>query len=113
MTDKELIQVLYRDGYHAAAARMENLLAENKAMSERDKWVSVNERLPELTEKEIEDIKHYSFDHAPEFIVFIEGADIPTVLKFDGKLWFDNSGTWYPITHWMPLPEPPSTEGVE
>ena len=45
-----------------------------------------------------------------EYLVMIKGANRPTAL------WYSpNSGTWhecgalisYPVTHWMPLPQPP------
>lgn len=63
---------------------------------ETAKWVPVRERLPE---------------EAAEYVVMIEGGANATVLLWDGTLWFeeDHEGwqTYYRVTHWMPMPEPP------
>ena len=46
-----------------------------------------------------------------EYIVMIKGGANATTLLYDGRLWFeeDEEGwrTYYSVTHWMPLPEPP------
>lgn len=46
-----------------------------------------------------------------EYIVMIKGGANATTLLYDGGLWFeeDEEGwqTYYSVTHWMPLPEPP------
>lgn len=46
-----------------------------------------------------------------EYIVMIKGGANATTLLYDGRLWFeeDEEGwqTYYNVTHWMPLPEPP------
>lgn len=128
MSDKELIRTLrkvhdadFTPGvyehsiYGVAADRLEALLAENEHLREVTKmipkWVSVEERLPVLTKKEIDLIEKFGIEFAPEYVVLIKGADKPTVLMFDGAKWVDDNGTWYRVSYWMPLPEPPSTEG--
>ena len=46
-----------------------------------------------------------------EYIVMIKGVANSTTLLFDGRLWFEEDPegwrTYYEVTHWMPLPEPP------
>ena len=46
-----------------------------------------------------------------EYIVMIKGGANATTLLYDNGLWFeeDEEGwqTYYSVTHWMPLPEPP------
>lgn len=46
-----------------------------------------------------------------EYIVIIRGGVSVTSLLYDNGLWFeeDEEGwqTYYSVTHWMPLPEPP------
>lgn len=97
-----------------AADRLEALLAENEHLREvakmASKWVSVDERLPELTEMDKYWIKQLGMEVAPEFIVIVKGALIPSVLRFDGKKWRDDNGTWYRVEYWCRLPKPPSTE---
>lgn len=91
-------------------ARLEALLAENEGLKAQvPKWVSVEEQLPVLTEREIREIEKFGIEGAPEFIVQIIGADRPTVLMFDGEKWVDHDGNWYSITRWMAIP---GVEGV-
>lgn len=49
-----------------------------------------------------------------EYIVMIKGGANSTTLLFDGRLWFEEDPegwrTYYEVTHWMPLPEPPKEE---
>lgn len=80
-------------------------LAALRQHCKQEPWIPVSERLPQ------------SYDHENgepmEFLVMIKEAKRPTTLCFDGYEWFDMN--WcipkceqtYPVTHWMPLPEPP------
>lgn len=49
-----------------------------------------------------------------EYIVMIKGGANATTLLYDGRLWFeeDEEGwqTYYKVTHWMPLPNPPEKQ---
>lgn len=49
-----------------------------------------------------------------EYIVMIKGGANSTTILYDGRLWFeeDEEGwrTYYNVTHWMSLPEPPKGE---
>ena len=67
-----------------------------------DGWISVEERLPEISRTPGED------DECPEFNVTIRGAEEATTLKYssaDGT-WFDDNGYVYDVIAWRPLPEP-------
>ena len=65
-----------------------------------DGWIPVEERLPEEPPEEVDDE-----DNLEEYIVTIEGAEKPTILRYagDGTWWED--GTYYPVIAWRPLPE--------
>ena len=70
-------------------------------------WIPVTEGLPTAWQIASDD------EHAGEpleFIVFIDGAEIPTTLYFNGTWFIDNCGEPYPVTHWMPMPEPPKED---
>ena len=69
-------------------------------------WISAADRLPyaELDEY----LKEYN--EIPEFVVMIRGAVVPTALCFDGRSWHSHDGDRYPVTHWMPMPNPPERE---
>lgn len=70
----------------------------------QQRWIPVTERLPDVWQHLGDD------DHIGEpidFIVFINGALVPTSLWFNGESFFDESGNLYNVTHWQPMPEPP------
>ena len=63
-----------------------------------DKWISVNDRLPEVGRQKSHKLKWLVFDGEQ---IYIES------LHPD---WWNNgmpSGDFITITHWQPLPEPP------
>ena len=66
-----------------------------------DGWIPVEEDLPPEPPEYVDDE-----DDLKEYIVMIDGAEIPTILKYagDGTWWED--GTYYPVIAWRPLPEP-------
>lgn len=67
-------------------------------------WIPVTERLPDKWRETDEEY----FGEPIEFIVHICGAKCATTLCFDGTEFFDmTTGEIYPVSHWMPLPEPP------
>ena len=85
------------DALESQQKRIEELEAERR-------WIPVSERLPAEWWHKGDDM------HAEgpmEFIVFIEGALVPTVMYFNGESFIDWYGISYNVTHWMPLPEPP------
>lgn len=128
MNDRELIQALrccvsspHRDGCRntcvfyngdinccipemgkAVADRLEALLAENERLkSQLPKWVSVEERLPELNVMVVGITKDNPFSRY-----------VPQVVHRNEHGWVFTYSMRYvtDVTHWMPLP---STEGVE
>lgn len=72
---------------------------EIKELEAQSKWISVEDRLP---------------TEPSEYIVVIKSATRATTLLFDGSFWFeedrDKRRTYYAVTHWMPLPEPPKED---
>ena len=78
------------------------LLEENESLSATMQWVSVTERLPEINQ---------------QVLVLGTNPNIVTtgyIHKYGHWIWSSLNGSThkadhiYKITHWMPLPEPPS-----
>ena len=93
--------------YNVAVSFNENQAKYVESLGTLPKWIPVSERLPD---KWRETDEKY-FGEPIEFIVHIAGAECATTLCFDGKDFFDiNTGEFYMVTHWMPLPEPPKED---
>ena len=120
--------------YGHAADRLEALLAENERRAQTAViakadggititcqsfgWISVEERLPEREAEYIVVVK-FKYDCEKDFNVAVDLADY--VQESSGYIdnhwatvndWYDGQQYMH-VTHWMPLPELPSTEGVE
>lgn len=75
------------------------------------KWISVKDRLPEITEEDVHGNITYS-DHVLTFLTDGEGFTHMTVQQYTTNA----GGRWLmcgpseniQVTHWMPLPEPPA-----
>lgn len=67
-------------------------------------WISVEDRLPE------DPAPVADAEFLPEYIVLIKGAQVATVIHYDGGGKWYYGGDYYPVTHWRPLPEPPKEE---
>lgn len=82
--------------------KREGLLGARKIICKHmnDGWIPVEERLPEEPPEEVDDE-----DNLEEYIVMIEGAEKPTILRYagDGTWWED--GTYYHVIAWRPMPE--------
>ena len=64
-------------------------------------WISVKDRLPDKYRDE--------YGELIPFLVCESGTEYPCRALFDGKKWGD--GVFLiPVTHWMPLPQPPKGE---
>lgn len=63
-------------------------------------WIPVKERLPEEPAGLIE------MEDLQEYIVMIDGAELPTVLLYIGNGEWCTAGVFYKVVAWMPLPEP-------
>jgi hypothetical protein len=123
MTDKEIIQALRICATHKdkgcglcpqrkyvrcterladeAITMIERLTAENAALREKvPRWISVEDRLPEVWKNEENDVLVNYMIYAPEF-----GADIGNY-HAEAKRWLCMAIPCT-VTHWMPLPEAP------
>lgn len=76
-------------------------------------WIPVSSRKPDI---ELEEHKSkYLFEDFVEVIAYIEHAEEPTALGYDGNGFFwinadedeDGNRDYYRVTHWMPFPPPP------
>ena len=66
-----------------------------------DGWIPVEKELPPEPPEYVDDE-----DDLKEYIVMIDGATRPTILRYagDGTWWED--GTYYPVIAWQSMPEP-------
>lgn len=84
-----------------AITMIERLTAENAALREKvPRWISVEDRLPEVWKNEENDVLVNYMIYAPEF-----GADIGNY-HAEAKRWLCMAIPCT-VTHWMPLPEAP------
>ena len=98
--DQEVLNA-YSQGYEDGTDNFYNAAAEIIRKHMNDGWIPVEEDLPPEPPEYVDDE-----DDLKEYIVMIDGAEIPTILKYagDGTWWED--GTYYPVIAWRPLPEP-------
>lgn len=75
----------------AATDLIERLTAENAAMREKKRWISVTEKTPEYD--------------MPQLVLNADGDAL--IANYAYGEWFDTWGQDVEITHWMPLPEVP------
>lgn len=61
-----------------------------------------------------EDVWHDATNEDPptsdvtiEYIVLIDGAELPTILVFDGEHWLDSYANHYKVKYWRPMPKLP------
>lgn len=79
-----------RLGLHAADL-IERLTAENAALREKKRWISVTEKTPEYD--------------MPQLALNADGDAL--IANYAYGEWFDTWGQDVEVTHWMPLPEAP------
>ena len=124
MTNDELIQALREDaewahgnewetpitlGDHldAAAEALEAADKRVKELEEAQRWISVKERLPTVSEYRNGDkFKSMDSNELVPFLVCCEDTEIPFRAFYDGKNWGDGCGKQN-VTHWQKLPQPP------
>lgn len=75
----------------AAADLIERLTAENAALREKRRWISVTEKTPEYD--------------MPQLALNADGDAL--IANYAYGEWFDTWGQDVDVTHWMPLPEEP------
>ena len=62
-------------------------------------WISVKDRLPPPSDSE---------DTAPVYWVYVEGYGQHKAMFIANQWWYNYMAVIaVPVTHWMPLPEPP------
>lgn len=68
-----------------------------------DVWIPCSERLPEEPEGD-----PVIMEELAEYIVMVEGAEVPAVMKYAGdeEWWDDVTEGFYPVTAWQPMPDP-------
>ncbi len=74
-----------------AADLIERLTAENAALREKKRWISVTEKTPEYD--------------MPQLALNADGDAL--IANYAYGEWFDTWGQNVEVTHWMPLPEAP------
>lgn len=74
-----------------AADLIERLTAENAALREKTRWISVTEKTPEYD--------------MPQLALNADGEAL--IANYAYGEWFDTWGQNVEVTHWMPLPEAP------
>ena len=74
-----------------AADAIERLSAENAALREKPRWISVTEKTPEYD--------------MPQLALNADGDAL--IANYAYGEWFDTWGQDVDVTHWMPLPEAP------
>ncbi len=72
-----------------AAEAIERLTAENAALREKKRWISVTEKTPEYD--------------MPQLALNADGDAL--IANYAYGEWFDTWGQDVEVTHWMPLPE--------
>ena len=77
-----------------AAAVIERLTAENAALREKKRWISVTEKTPEYD--------------MPQLALNADGDAL--IANYAYGEWFDTWGQDVEVTHWMPLPEAPEVD---
>ena len=73
----------------AAANAIERLTAENAALREKQRWISVTEKTPEYD--------------MPQLALNADGDAL--IANYAYGEWFDTWGQDVEVTHWMPVPE--------
>ena len=109
MTDKEIVQALHicGEGHPCRDCQLygkiacvetlckyaldliERLTAENAALREKKRWISVTEKTPEYD--------------MPQLALNADGDAL--IANYAYGEWFDTWGQDVEVTHWMPLPE--------
>ena len=74
---------------------IERLTAENAALREKKRWISVTEKTPEYD--------------MPQLALNADGDAL--IANYAYGEWFDTWGQDVEVTHWMPLPDAPEEGG--
>lgn len=87
------------DMYKCAQQEIDRLRKELEQVQNAQRWIPVEERLPEQPDND---------NKRGWYSVHLESGCVMTLaFEFDTNRWHS---TGSPVTHWMPLPEPPKGE---
>ena len=93
--------------YLAVCKANEDKRARIAELEAAQRWISVKERLPAVSEYRNGDkFKSMDSNELVPFLVCCEDTEIPFRAFYDGKNWGDGWGK-PEVTHWQPLPQPP------
>jgi len=67
------------------------------------RWISAEDELPEPLENGCSDYVLGVVNGYSMIFCWVEHSE-------EGPRWFTHTGSWNNVTHWMPLPAPPSAE---
>ncbi len=71
-------------------------------------WISVDEKLPEITDWPQPEVGLEKFGWSKDVIICLDHTGITTGYFRSDRQWFmHDEHEVYTVTHWMPLPEPP------
>jgi hypothetical protein len=84
MNERDIAEQAYNNGY------------EKGYEAAKPKWIPVTERLPE----ECKEVLAYR----------LTGCEVDSCVSHQKAYWSYDTVSDYPVTHWMPLPEPPKGE---
>lgn len=90
VSDQNCVNVMHK----CAADLIERLTAENAALREKKRWISVTEKTPEYD--------------MPQLVLNADGDAL--IANYAYGEWFDTWGQDVEVTHWMPLPEAPEVD---
>lgn len=118
-TGEALAEIEYYNGFSGKTAAVQAVsdacvlaVAALREQEER-RWIPVNERFPD---KEFWEHNKLYENEDLEVQVIIKGAKMATTLLYNAEGEFysmDADGeTFYVVTHWMPMPEPPKEDAT-
>ena len=103
--EKKLIEEMAEEleNCYGRETELTKRVREHLNQPESDNWIpcSDGKNLPEEPTCGLNDM-----DELQEYIVMIEGATAPTVLKYAGDGEWYADGVFYRVIAWQPLPEP-------
>ncbi len=105
MTNKRAVEVLYIATCWNGCGRagiddLKEAIKMARAALYATEWISVNTPPTEYRDE---------YGELIPFLVCVKGTQYPFRAMYDGKVWGDGISR-IPVTHWMPLPQPPKED---
>ncbi len=97
MDIKDVSEQAFQRGRESALRELKAVEAELLTLRNQLRWIPASEPPTEYRDE---------YGELIPFLVCLEGTEYPFRAMYDGKVWGDGWGA-IPVTHWMPLPEPP------